>query len=77
MGLPNKNELQGGATRVGGEIKEKIGRVFDDEELENEGRAEQVQGAAQADFGKLQRDAKNAFNETVADLGDAAKESQR
>ena len=77
MVLPNKDEFQGGATRVGGEIKEKVGRFFENEELENEGKADQVKGTVQENFGKLKHDAKDAFNQTVAGISDGNKESRR
>lgn len=73
MSLPNKDEFQGGATRVVGKIKEEIGRTFDDKSLENEGKAQQVKGSLEEGFGYLKHKAKDAMNQTIADIGDDAK----
>jgi uncharacterized protein YjbJ (UPF0337 family) len=67
MGLPNRNEVDGKLDQVKGKAKETIGEVFDDEELEAEGRAERAGGKVEEGFGKARRN----VGEAIEDVGDA------
>jgi len=67
MGLPNKDEMEGKFDRAKGGVKETIGRVVNDRELEDEGRADQTGGKVQEGFGKARR----KVGEVVEDIGEA------
>ncbi len=69
MGLPNRDELEGKFDRAKGGIKENIGKVADDRELEEEGKADRASGNTQETWGK----AKRKVGETIEDIGDAIK----
>ena len=49
----NDDTLQGQATNVGGQIKEAVGQVTGDEQLQGAGVADQWSGIAQNGYGKL------------------------
>jgi uncharacterized protein YjbJ (UPF0337 family) len=66
MGLPNKDEVEGKFDRAKGAAKETIGRVVNDRELEDEGRADQTGGKVQEGFGKARR----KVGEVVEDIGE-------
>jgi len=66
MGLPNKDEIEGKFDRAKGSVKETVGRVIDDKELEDEGRADQTGGKVQEGFGTARR----KVGEAIEDLGD-------
>jgi len=53
----NKNEIKGKAKRITGALKEKVGEVTNNPDLEAEGEAEQLEGKLQESFGKGQRQA--------------------
>ena len=67
MTLPNRDEVEGKWDQAKGKTKETIGEVFDDEELENEGRAEHAGGKVEEGFGKARR----KVGEAIEDVGDA------
>lgn len=67
MGLPNKDELEGKFDRAKGTVKETAGRVLNDRELEQEGRADQTGGKVQEGFGKARR----KVGEVIEDIGEA------
>ena len=67
MGLPNRDEVEGKWDQAKGKTKETIGEVFDDKELENEGRAENAGGKVEEGFGKGRR----KVGEAIEDVGDA------
>jgi uncharacterized protein YjbJ (UPF0337 family) len=62
----NKDEVRGKADQVKGKIKESVGNATDDEQMRNEGAADNVAGNVEETFGKGRRKAGEALN----DLGD-------
>lgn len=69
MGFPNKDEMEGKVDKVKGSIKENIGRVTNDRDLEAEGQGDQVEGNVKEGFGKARR----KIGETIEDIGDSIK----
>lgn len=69
MGLPNKDEVEGKWDQAKGAVKENVGRIVDDKELEKEGQADRTSGNVQEGFGT----AKRKIGEAVEDIGNAIK----
>lgn len=69
MGLPNRDEMEGKWDQAKGKVKETAGEVFDDADLEAEGRADRAGGDVQEGFGKARR----KVGETIEDIGDSIK----
>ena len=67
MGLPNNDEVEGKFDQAKGSVKETVGRVVNDRELENEGRSDKAGGKVQEGFGTARR----KVGEAVEDIGDA------
>jgi uncharacterized protein YjbJ (UPF0337 family) len=67
MGLPNRDELEGKFDKAKGAVKETVGRVINDRDLEDEGRDDQTGGKVQEGFGTARR----KIGEAVEDIGDA------
>ena len=67
MGLPNRDELEGKFDQAKGTVKETAGRVVNDRDLEQEGRADKTGGKVQEGFGKARR----KVGEAIEDIGDA------
>lgn len=61
----NKNEIKGKAKQMMGALKDKVGEVTNNPELEAEGEAERVEGKLQEKIGKGQR----KVSEAVAQAG--------
>ena len=61
----NRDEVRGKADQVKGRVKEEVGDMMDDDQLENEGRAERAAGEVEEGFGKGRRKIGNA----IKDLG--------
>ena len=51
---------RGKATHVGGKIKEELGEVLGDRELEREGRLDQMEGRAEQDLDRAEEAAADA-----------------
>jgi uncharacterized protein YjbJ (UPF0337 family) len=66
MGLPNRDEMEGKWDQAKGKIKETVGEVTDDRDLEAEGRAENTGGDVKEGFGRARR----KVGEAIEDLGD-------
>ena len=49
----NKDEVKGGAEKVGGKIKEQFGKVTGNPATEQKGREEQAQGQLRESVGKI------------------------
>jgi len=47
----DKDRIEGAATKIGGEIKEGVGKLFGDKKLETEGKADQVKGKVENTIG--------------------------
>jgi len=67
MALFNDDEVEGKWDKTKGTVKEKIGEVTGNEELEAEGEADQAGGEAQQTWGKFKR----GVSETVDSVGEA------
>ena len=61
----NKDEVEGKTEKVKGKIKESVGEASNDEQLRDEGVADQAAGEVQESFGKGRR----KVGEAVKDLG--------
>lgn len=69
MGVPNSDEIEGKYEQAKGSIKEGLGRLTGDEELETEGTADKLKGDVQEGWGG----AKRTVGEALEDVGDAIK----
>lgn len=67
MGLPNRDELEGKFDQAKGSVKETVGRVTNDTDLETEGEADRAGGKVQEGFGT----AKRKVGEAIEDIGEA------
>ena len=65
----NNDEKKGMGQRIKGDVKEAAGRMTGDEELELEGKADQVAGRGREKVGEVTRKA----GEKLDDLGDRLK----
>jgi uncharacterized protein YjbJ (UPF0337 family) len=65
MGLPNRDEVEGKLDRAKGSVKETVGRVANDPDLEAEGNADRTKGQVQEGFGTARR----KVGEAVEDVG--------
>lgn len=54
------DETAGKAKHVGGKIKEKVGDLLGDREMERDGRLSQVEGEAEQDQARAEKDAEDA-----------------
>ena len=66
----NKDELDGKAQSVKGEIKQGVGDLTDNDRLRDEGAADEVKGDVQEGFGKARR----KVGEAIDDVGDKLKD---
>lgn len=62
----NKDETEGKGKQIKGTIKDKVGEVTGNRDLEAEGESERAAGNAQQNIGKARRKVGNA----IEDLGD-------
>ncbi len=69
MSIPNNDEVEGKAENIGGKIKEGIGNLTGDRNLEAEGEADQAEGQTQETWGKFKR----GVGDTIDAVGDAVK----
>jgi len=58
----NKDQVEGRVKEIKGTIKEVAGRMVGNESLEAKGNVQKVVGKAQAKFGDVKRDMKDASN---------------
>jgi uncharacterized protein YjbJ (UPF0337 family) len=61
-----EDEVKGKGKQVKGAVKEKLGKVTGDRDLEDRGTADRVEGRVQEGVGKTKR----KIGEAVEDLGD-------
>lgn len=69
MSTPNKDEVEGKWEQVKGTVKDKVGEVTGDRDLEAEGEAQDAAGETQETWGKFKR----GVSEAVDSVGDAIK----
>jgi uncharacterized protein YjbJ (UPF0337 family) len=67
MGIFNDDEAKGKWEQAKGTIKDKVGEVTGDEELEAEGEVQHAEGEAQESWGSVKR----GVSDVVHDIGDA------
>lgn len=65
----NEDELKGKAKSIKGRVKQGLGDMTDDEQLRDEGVADEVSGEVQEGFGKARR----KVGDAIEDLGDKLK----
>ena len=65
MGLPNKDEVKGKYEATVGAVKEKVGHVIDDKEMEHQGASERDAGDVRNKVGKIKR----KVGEAIEDIG--------
>lgn len=51
--MPDQDRIDGAAKKIGGDIKEGVGKVLGDSKLEAEGKADQVEGKVQNAVGGI------------------------
>lgn len=61
-----EDEVKGKGKQIKGAVKEELGKVTGDRDLQNSGTADRVEGDVQEGFGKTKR----KIGEAVEDLGD-------
>lgn len=72
MSLPNKDEAEGKWEQVKGTVKEKVGEVTGDRDLEAEGEVQNAGGETQETWGKFKRgvgDAVDAVGDAISNTG--------
>lgn len=69
MGAPNSDEIEGKYNQAKGSVKEGLGRLTGDEEMQAEGQADKVKGDLQEGWGSTKR----KVGEALEDAGDAIK----
>lgn len=65
MGIPKREEVKGKYEAAVGAVKEKVGHVIDDKELERQGVAEHAAGDVRQQVGKVKR----KVGEAIEDIG--------
>lgn len=66
----NKDELNGKIDRLKGNIKESVGEATNDQDLRDEGVADQAAGHVQEGFGKARRKVGDALHEVAHKVKD-------
>ena len=66
MGIPNSDEMEGKFDQAKGAVKDKVGEMTGDREMEAEGEADRASGNVQEGFGTARR----KVGETINDIGD-------
>jgi uncharacterized protein YjbJ (UPF0337 family) len=69
MGLPNSDEMNGKMDQASGAIKNKVGEMTGDRDLEERGEAQRAGGNIQEGFGTARR----KVGDAIEDIGDAIK----
>jgi uncharacterized protein YjbJ (UPF0337 family) len=65
----NRDELEGKAKEVKGRVKQSVGDLTDDEQLRDEGVADEAEGEVQKGFGRARR----KVGEAIEDVGEKVK----
>ena len=66
----NKDELNGKIDRLKGNIKESVGEATNDQDLRDEGVADQAAGNVQEGFGKARRKVGDALHDVAQKIKD-------
>ena len=67
MAIPNSDEAKGKWEQVKGTVKDKVGEITGDKELEAEGEVQNAEGETQETWGKVKR----GVSETIDAVGEA------
>ena len=67
--MPNRDEMEGKYNQAKGSVKEGLGRLTGDEEMEAEGTADKMKGNLQEGWGGTKR----KVGDVLEDAGDAIK----
>ncbi len=67
MSTPNKDEVEGKWEQVKGTVKDKVGELTGDKELEAEGEVQNAEGETQESWGNVKR----KVGDAVKSVGDA------
>ena len=67
MSLPNRDEMEGKIDQAKGTVKENVGRVIGDRDMETEGAADRAGGNVQESYGETKR----KVGDAIKDVGDA------
>jgi uncharacterized protein YjbJ (UPF0337 family) len=70
-------KVAGTMSDIEGKVKEGVGKLTDDERLEAEGKAKQVQGDLQRGLGEAQDQAKDTWDQSKDKVDRAAEELRR
>ena len=65
----NRDEVRGKADQVKGRVKEAVGDLNNDEQLREEGQADQAVGSVEESFGKGRRKIGNAIKDIGKKVG--------
>jgi uncharacterized protein YjbJ (UPF0337 family) len=65
----NRDELEGKGKQVKGKIKQSTGDLIDDQELQDEGIADEAAGEVQEGFGRARR----KIGQAIEDIGEKVK----
>jgi uncharacterized protein YjbJ (UPF0337 family) len=65
----NRDEIEGKAKEIKGQVKRGVGDLTDDQTLHDEGVADEAEGEVQKGYGK----AKRKVGEAIEDVGEAIK----
>lgn len=66
----NKDELDGKVDRLKGEIKQRVGKMTDDQALHDEGVADEAAGRVEEGFGKARRKVGDAIHDVAHKIKD-------
>lgn len=66
----DSNNVKGNLEKLGGKIKETVGELTGNEKLKNEGRADQVKGAAHDALGNIKESGRDAADTIKKQLGE-------
>ena len=66
----NKDELDGKMDRLKGEVKQKVGDLTDDQQLHDEGVADEAAGRVEEGFGKARRKVGDALHDVAHKIKD-------
>jgi len=66
----NKNELNGNVDKVKGKLKQAAGDLTDDQQLHDEGVADEAAGTVEAGFGKARRKVGDALHDVAHKIKD-------
>jgi uncharacterized protein YjbJ (UPF0337 family) len=66
----NKNELDGNVDKLKGKVKQAVGNATGDQDLHDEGVADEAAGTVEAGFGKARRKVGDAIHEVAHKIKD-------